>query len=97
MALTLMHSDDDSRISQSYNAEPAIKWIEKVKPVISFSAYENFYLNRVVRYQKMSGDTILATRKVLSFKSLSPLVKLKWLFICLTPRVVLKTLSKAIR
>lgn len=88
-SLVKMTDDDqEGRISNSYNPEPAIKWIEKVKKDISREAYSYFYLNRVVRYCKMSGDIKLVFKILMNSEVFNHSKKTswcKWLVIACTP------------
>ena len=95
--LVHMYDDDQAgRISNSYNPEPAIYWITKVRADISEAAYLNFYLNRVVRYLKMSGNNIKAIKLLLNL-NVDFVSKLKWGLICLIPRSFLKLVSSYLK
>ncbi len=97
VVLVHMYDDDQAgRISNSYNPEPAIYWITKVKTDISEVAYSSFYLNRVVRYLKMNGSSIKAIKLLLNLNVVF-VSKLKWGIICLTPRSLLKLVSNYLK
>ncbi|PMP07275.1 hypothetical protein BCS94_09930 [Vibrio breoganii] len=55
--LTIMYDDDqENRISNSTNIEPAINWLNKIQCHISKKAYYTFYVTRIVDFLVKNGE-----------------------------------------
>ncbi|MGU3228555.1 glycosyltransferase family 2 protein [Vibrio cholerae] len=92
----VMYDDDQvNRISNSYDPTPAILWANKISADISSKALSNFYIKRIVRYCKMSGQSIFALKILLSShtRNASTKERMYWFIICCMPIKVINIIK----
>lgn len=93
----VMYDDDiGNRISNSYDPRPAELWASKIESNVSSEALSVFYMKRVLRYTKMSGQSVRALKILFSSRVSNASIRerLYWFVICCTPLNVINVLKK---
>lgn len=96
--LVSMYDDDQqNRISNSFNPEPAEYWFNKVKEDLTTPAQANFTVKRIVHYYSQSGKKNKALKYLLdsnNFRYVNFKTLLKELLLILLPLFLLNSIRK---
>lgn len=94
--LVYMNDDDQqNRISNSFNPEPAEIWFKKVKSDLSDRAKANFIVKRLVHYYSQSGDKLTALKYLLlkdNFRYVKLKLVIKEFLLIIIPKIIVTKL-----